>query len=366
MSVEDQFDAAVQIIRSLPKNGRFHPPYALQLTFYSYYKQATEGPCTGSRPSFWDVAARVKFDAWNGLGTMTKAEAMEKYVNDFVTTIKQLQRNATPDEVKEALSYAKPKHIALFRPLFGDVTNVDLTNIPSELRTLAKTDNGGSVMEDTGRHSEDDIEKLDNDHDTDGEEYSDTFNHIDNEHFNNIEQAEIITDSSVHYGNIKNNNNNNKIVKAGGGDPNNCPPPPMAAYMGFNREPFSGASSGMWLSGNPLGLPGGKSSSEGRTYPVSGNGGGRRPSDANAPNGVQPVDNLSYAVVRLQYTMDEVIRRLDNLERTLQEHRRMSRWSLLGGVQPHVLAAIIFWPLLVQFVMYLIHRRRLRVQLRLK
>ncbi|XP_022672832.1 acyl-CoA-binding domain-containing protein 5-B-like [Varroa jacobsoni] len=360
MSVEDRFNAAVQIIRNLPKNGSFQPPYAMQLTFYSHYKQATEGSCKGSRPSFWDVVGRAKYDAWNGLRSMTKEEAMEKYVSEFVSTIKQLQCKASPEEVKEALSYSEPKHIALFRPLLGDITCLD--NVPNEFHKLV---GDGNAADDAERHSEDDIEKLDGDHDTDGEDYSDTFNHVQED---GPGQAEIVNGHSVQYQNMKNNNNNNNHIKAGGGDPNSYPPPPIAPYMGSNREPFPGggvppvsSSRGGWIAGeSSLGFSAGDSFTAERAP----SGGGRQPNNADAFSRIQPVDNLSYAVVRLQYTMDEVVRRLDNLERTLQERRRANRWSLLGGIQPHTLAAILLWPVLVQFVLYLLHRRRLRLRLK--
>ncbi|KAL1501195.1 hypothetical protein ABEB36_006570 [Hypothenemus hampei] len=53
------------------------------LRFYAYFKQATLGPCTGSRPAFWDVVGRAKYDAWKQLGDMSKSEAMKKYVDEL-------------------------------------------------------------------------------------------------------------------------------------------------------------------------------------------------------------------------------------------------------------------------------------------
>lgn len=55
------------------------------LRFYSYFKQATEGPCKGPRPAFWEVVSRAKYDAWKRLGDMTKAEAMARYVEELHT-----------------------------------------------------------------------------------------------------------------------------------------------------------------------------------------------------------------------------------------------------------------------------------------
>ena len=41
--------------------GSFQPSYEMMLTFYAFYKQATNGPCTSSRPRMWDVVGRAKW-----------------------------------------------------------------------------------------------------------------------------------------------------------------------------------------------------------------------------------------------------------------------------------------------------------------
>lgn len=83
MSVEEKFHAAVNVIRSLPKSGSYQPSNELMLRFYSYFKQVTEGPCDKSKPAFWDIINRTKWEAWNRLGNMTKEEAMEAYVAEL-------------------------------------------------------------------------------------------------------------------------------------------------------------------------------------------------------------------------------------------------------------------------------------------
>lgn len=83
MSVEEKFHAAVNVIRSLPKSGSYQPSNELMLRFYSYFKQATEGTCDKSKPAFWDIINRTKWEAWNRLGNMTKEEAMEAYVSEL-------------------------------------------------------------------------------------------------------------------------------------------------------------------------------------------------------------------------------------------------------------------------------------------
>lgn len=87
MTTEERFNAAVEVIRGLPKNGSFQPSHELQLKFYAYYKQATQGSteeCKVPKPRFWDIVGNAKWDAWMKLGNMSKQEAMEKYVEELV------------------------------------------------------------------------------------------------------------------------------------------------------------------------------------------------------------------------------------------------------------------------------------------
>lgn len=53
------------------------------LRFYSYYKQATEGPCQQAKPAFWEVVKKAKWDAWSRLGNMSRMEAMNNYVEEL-------------------------------------------------------------------------------------------------------------------------------------------------------------------------------------------------------------------------------------------------------------------------------------------
>ncbi|XP_061180723.1 acyl-CoA-binding domain-containing protein 5-like isoform X3 [Saccostrea echinata] len=85
---KEKFDAAVKVIHSLPKDGPFQPSYDMMLSFYSYYKQATEGKCTRPKPWTWDIVNKKKWDAWTKLGDMPREEAMVKYVEELKKTIK--------------------------------------------------------------------------------------------------------------------------------------------------------------------------------------------------------------------------------------------------------------------------------------
>ncbi|KAB0401405.1 hypothetical protein E2I00_017320, partial [Balaenoptera physalus] len=75
--------AALGVIQNLPKNGSYRPSYKEMLRFYSYYKQATMGPCLVPQPGFWDPIGRYKWDAWNSLGKMSREQAMSAYITEM-------------------------------------------------------------------------------------------------------------------------------------------------------------------------------------------------------------------------------------------------------------------------------------------
>lgn len=83
MTTEEKFNAAVNVVKNLPRNGVYQPSSEILLKFYSYYKQATEGPCTIPKPAFWEVIKKAKWHAWSRLGDMDRLEAMDLYVEEL-------------------------------------------------------------------------------------------------------------------------------------------------------------------------------------------------------------------------------------------------------------------------------------------
>lgn len=102
---EQRFNAAVKVIQRLPSNGSFQPSNDMMLKFYSYYKQATQGPCNIPRPGFWDPVGKAKWDAWNSLGEMSKEEAMAAYVEDLKLILESMPLT---NEVEELLQLIGP------------------------------------------------------------------------------------------------------------------------------------------------------------------------------------------------------------------------------------------------------------------
>ncbi|MDT8307624.1 MAG: acyl-CoA-binding protein [Anaerolineae bacterium] len=69
----EQAAAEVQGIATRPSNE-------VLLKLYALYKQSTAGDVSGKRPGITNLAGRAKYDAWQGVKGMPRAEAMEAYI----------------------------------------------------------------------------------------------------------------------------------------------------------------------------------------------------------------------------------------------------------------------------------------------
>jgi acyl-CoA-binding protein len=74
--LEERFEAAQAAAKRL--NAR--PDDDTLLELYSWFKQATEGDVTGSRPGAFDFVARAKYDAWRARKGVRKDAAMRAYI----------------------------------------------------------------------------------------------------------------------------------------------------------------------------------------------------------------------------------------------------------------------------------------------
>lgn len=75
-ALKDQFETAAGAVQKLSKR----PDDATLLKLYSFYKQATVGNVSGSRPGFIDFVGRAKHDAWAELKGTVKDDAMRAYI----------------------------------------------------------------------------------------------------------------------------------------------------------------------------------------------------------------------------------------------------------------------------------------------
>ncbi|XP_060795777.1 acyl-CoA-binding domain-containing protein 4 isoform X2 [Neoarius graeffei] len=133
-----RFQAAVDVIQNLPKNGSYRPSYEVMLRFYSLYKQAVCGPCTTSRPGFWDPVGRYKWDAWNRLGNMSRESAMAAYVDEMKKVAQEVIDNMAINE-KTASFYH------YFEPLYHVIH--DLPRPPEALLSLRQDINANEATE---------------------------------------------------------------------------------------------------------------------------------------------------------------------------------------------------------------------------
>jgi acyl-CoA-binding protein len=63
--------------------GPYQPSNDTKLKFYGLFKQATEGTCDIPKPAFYDVVGRYKWSAWKANGSMSKEDAMLKYIESL-------------------------------------------------------------------------------------------------------------------------------------------------------------------------------------------------------------------------------------------------------------------------------------------
>ncbi|MEZ4558512.1 MAG: acyl-CoA-binding protein [Caldilineaceae bacterium] len=75
--LEAQFQAAAQQAQQLPAR----PDNETLLQLYALYKQATAGDAGGKRPGRFDLVGRAKYDAWSSLAGLSRADAMQRYVD---------------------------------------------------------------------------------------------------------------------------------------------------------------------------------------------------------------------------------------------------------------------------------------------
>ena len=72
-----RFDDAVANSKTLSER----PDNVTLLKIYSLYKQATEGDNTEKKPSFSDIVARAKWDAWSKLKGAEGDAARQQYID---------------------------------------------------------------------------------------------------------------------------------------------------------------------------------------------------------------------------------------------------------------------------------------------
>ncbi|XP_056642539.1 acyl-CoA-binding domain-containing protein 6-like [Diorhabda sublineata] len=117
------------------------------LTLYGYYKQGTEGTCKVPRPSWYDLRAKSKWEAWNKLGNLSQEDAKKKYIE----TVKTVDPTFDED-IQEAPSQQWIKVSSMI--VDNDIPQSDLTIIDhirkndiKQVKTYLETNNPDFVSE---------------------------------------------------------------------------------------------------------------------------------------------------------------------------------------------------------------------------
>ncbi|XP_044731696.1 acyl-CoA-binding domain-containing protein 6-like [Chrysoperla carnea] len=85
-----QFNSASKHLQKLVSTSKIDD--SLLLSLYGLYKTATVGKCDVSRPSWYELKAKQKWDAWSQVDDLPKEEAKDKYV----TLIKKIDPSWEP------------------------------------------------------------------------------------------------------------------------------------------------------------------------------------------------------------------------------------------------------------------------------
>ncbi|XP_038951745.1 acyl-CoA-binding domain-containing protein 5 isoform X22 [Rattus norvegicus] len=407
---ETRFEAAVKVIQSLPKNGSFQPTNEMMLRFYSFYKQATEGPCKLSRPGFWDPIGRYKWDAWSSLGDMTKEEAMIAYVEEMKKIIETMPMT---EKVEELLHVIGPFYEIVEdkkNSKSSDLTSVRLEKISKYLEDLgnvltssnAKAVNGKAESSDSGAESEEEeaqeelkgAEQSGSDDtnedpgedasgvhhltsDSDSEVYCDSMEQFGQEEYylggdpaQHLEGSGFCEDAQLSPGNGSIGKMQMRAVKGkgevkhGGEDGRSSSGTPHREKRGGESEDISGVRRGRVGHRMPHLSEGTKGRQVG-----SGGDGERWGSDRGSRGSLN--EQIALVLIRLQEDMQNVLQRLHKLETLTASQAKLS-WQTSNQpssqrpswwpfeMSPGALAFAIIWPFIAQWLVHLYYQRRRR------
>jgi acyl-CoA-binding protein len=91
--LEMDFEAATKFVRGLAATAKQED----LLYFYARYKQVSVGKCNTTKPSFYQLAEKSKWNAWTELGEMGRMEAQLQYIQRLT----ELEPNWLETEAKE-------------------------------------------------------------------------------------------------------------------------------------------------------------------------------------------------------------------------------------------------------------------------
>ncbi|XP_066931194.1 acyl-CoA-binding domain-containing protein 4-like [Clytia hemisphaerica] len=175
--VLENFELAVQLVKSLPQKGSFQPSYAEAARIYSYFKQAKFGPCNIPKPGFWDYINRAKWDAWSGLGDLPREKAMQNYVDEIkvlFVRVKELEefQEREHEFAKFLIPFCKANHIPMSRKLMDMVKKEDKMNDHVEMPSIVSSQANISVSNGATKTGNDILTDDESELETNGHEHS--------------------------------------------------------------------------------------------------------------------------------------------------------------------------------------------------
>lgn len=105
--IDRQFNAVVNIIRSLPQDGKIIIDIPTKLRFYALFKVATMGKNTSHKPPIWKPVERLKWNAWYSRGNLDSYSAKHMYIREFGETMKELRINNKLIYTEEDIEFIK-------------------------------------------------------------------------------------------------------------------------------------------------------------------------------------------------------------------------------------------------------------------
>ncbi|KAM4688970.1 uncharacterized protein O3C94_007080 [Discoglossus pictus] len=150
--IQEDFQKAQNNLKLLKKD----PGNDVKLKLYALFKQATQGPCNAPKPSMLDFVNKAKWDAWNSLGSLSKDNARQSYVE----LVSSLAASETPTKDKTMSSAGDQKYetiqvsyqdnitkIILNRPEKKNAITVQMyTEIEQALKEAGKDDSVITVL----------------------------------------------------------------------------------------------------------------------------------------------------------------------------------------------------------------------------
>lgn len=109
-ALEKQFQAAVSNLQKVTADVENDK----KLQLYALFKQASNGPCTGEKPSVFNVVEKAKWAAWKGLGDISKDEAKKRYI-DTVGELLAASGSATDVNTEPEMLFEKRDQVYWIR-----------------------------------------------------------------------------------------------------------------------------------------------------------------------------------------------------------------------------------------------------------